>query len=116
MHLVQLLLYLAGCLIFLLDISRSQPTSPRPKSCDVVEVVTKVIVAQPIYINTFAAENTSFAVNRYLTLTVNDAPTSFDEVVTGMSTTFWTRSVSVPRVSLYNSRTFYSAFGSGALP
>lgn len=43
------------------------------------QVVTKVLVVEnPIYINTNVLRNTTFAVNPYLTLTVDDAPTSVD--------------------------------------
>ena len=43
------------------------------------QVVTKVLVVEhPIYINTNVLSNTTFAVNPYLTLTIDDAPTSMD--------------------------------------
>jgi hypothetical protein len=50
------------------------------------EFVTKIIFYEnPIYINTFVETNTTFAVNDYLTVTVENAPTSFDLLTVGTS-------------------------------
>ena len=63
--------------------------------CTLVESVTKVYVIEPIYINTYVQQNTTFSVNDYLTITVDNAPTSFDSVVRGTSTTLITSSYSM---------------------
>lgn len=50
------------------------------------ELVTKIIFYEsPIYINTYVDTNTTFAVNDYLTVTVENAPTSFDLLTVGTS-------------------------------
>lgn len=50
------------------------------------EQVTKVVLVEPVYINTFVSENTTFRVNDGLTVTVDNAPTSFDTVTYGTTT------------------------------
>lgn len=47
--------------------------------------VTKVVFVDPIYINTFVVQNTTFEVNDHLTVTVDNAPTSIDTVTYGTS-------------------------------
>lgn len=86
--------YLSNCLG-----NAVQPTQhENPKSfdaCNLVEGVTKVYVVEPVYINTYVHHNTTFSVNDYLTITVDNAPTSFDGVVRGTSTTLITSSYSM---------------------
>lgn len=71
--------------------------------CNVVKSVTKVYIIEPIYINTYVQHNTTFAVNDYLTITVEDAPTSFDGIVKGTTTTQMTSSYMV-----YDASSFWS--------
>jgi hypothetical protein len=54
--------------------------------CNLVETVTKVYIIEPFYINTYMQQSTTFAINDHLTITVGNAPTSFDVVVKGTST------------------------------
>jgi hypothetical protein len=58
--------------------------------CNLIVTVTKVYIIEPVYINTYVQQNTTFAVNDHLTITVDNAPTSFDGVVKGTSTTLIT--------------------------
>ena len=48
-------------------------------------IITMVYI-HPIYVNTFVDQNTTFAVNDGLTITVEDAPTSLDLITSGTST------------------------------
>ena len=69
----------------------------RQTICQAQLYITKVVVVEPISVNTFVTQNTSFAVNNYLTLTVDNAPTNLNFVTTGTTT----RSVTQTQ---YNSR------------
>jgi hypothetical protein len=60
--------------------------------CNLVDSVTKVYIIEPVYINTYVQQNTTFSVNDHLTITVDNAPPSFDGVVQGTSTTIITSS------------------------
>jgi hypothetical protein len=53
-------------------------------------VVTEVVSVEPVYINTYVHENMTLAVNDHFSLTISDAPTSLDEVVSGSTTKFIT--------------------------
>ena len=64
---------------FLVYSSFAKPAATQNACTYSQQVVTKVLVVEnPIYINTNVLWNTTFAVNPYLTLTVDDAPTSVD--------------------------------------
>ena len=69
------------------------------QACNPQIVVTKVVYVIPILINTYVAQNTSFAVNSDLTITVNNAPTSFDAVTTYEYTTYITQDNTLPNTA-----------------
>lgn len=54
--------------------------------CPTAPSTTTVYVIQSVYISTYVQQNTTIAINDYLTLTVDNAPTNFDDVVVGTST------------------------------
>lgn len=55
-------------------------------TCAPVQSGATVYVVESIYVSTYVQQNTTFGVNDYLTITVNDAPTTLDEVIVGTST------------------------------
>lgn len=66
----------------------------RQIDCGAQVVVTKVVSIEPVYINTYVHENTTLAVNDYFSVTITDAPTSLDAVLTGSTTKFITGTMS----------------------
>jgi hypothetical protein len=69
-------------------------------ACNLVETFTKIYIIEPVHVNTYMQENTTFAINDHLTITVDNAPTSFDGVVKGTSTTLITSSYNMHGASL----------------
>ena len=62
----------------------------RQYDCAAQIIVTKVVSIEPVYINTFVQENTVFALNNHFFVTVTNAPTSLDEILTYSNTMFIT--------------------------
>lgn len=92
--LIQAVSLLSTCIA--IAIQRTSPDLARTiDDCTLIEVVTKVYIVEPIYINTFVETNTTFTVNDHLTITVDNAPTSFNGIVHGTSTSLITSSQTV---------------------
>jgi hypothetical protein len=66
----------------------------RQNDCGAQVLVTKVISVEPVYINTCVRENMTLAVNDHFSVTITDAPTSLDEVITDSTTKFITGAIS----------------------
>jgi hypothetical protein len=65
----------------------------RQYNCGAQIIVTKVVSVKPVYINTYVQENMTFAVNDHFSITITNAPTSLDEVLTDFTTKFITGTI-----------------------
>jgi hypothetical protein len=66
---------------------------PSTIECPPAPKITTVYLVESIYVSTYVQQNTTFGLNNYLTLTVNNAPTTVDEIVVGTSTSINVNSV-----------------------
>ena len=64
--------------------------------------INEVVIIQPYYVNTFVAQNTEFVVGDSLTITVDNAPTSFNTIIDATSTSSLSSSGIRCRPILYN--------------
>jgi hypothetical protein len=79
----------------------------RQYDCGAQIVVTKVVSVEPVYINTYVHENMTFAVNDHFSVTITDAPTSLDEVLTGSTTKLITNTRGGYSNAMYTSQTLH---------
>lgn len=90
------------CLTIATAFAAPSHSPQRRVSCAAQVSVTKVIVVQPLYINTFVQQNTSFDVYKNHGITITNAPTTLDFVITGSATRYITGSRSMYSNSMYS--------------
>jgi hypothetical protein len=78
---------LFGALVIAVE---SQADADSAHKCASALGLRTILVVESIYVSTYVQQNTTFAVNDHLTLTIDNAPTTVDEVVTAISTNIFT--------------------------
>lgn len=79
--------FAASCASLLAFSSGTEAYEQSTMVCISAQSPSTVYFVESIYVSTYVQQNTTFNVNNYLTLTVDNAPTSLDEIVVGTSTT-----------------------------
>lgn len=74
------------CLALLASLLGARAYEQSAVVCTPAQSITSVHVVESIYVSTYVEQNTTFGVNNCLTRTVDNAPTTLDEIVIGTST------------------------------
>ena len=91
----------AICLLAATILGASARGAQRRNECVGQQAVTKVVYLEPFYVNIFLQQNTTFNINKNIAVTITDAPTSLDIVLTGSATRFITGSHSTYSTAMY---------------